>query len=319
MSKQPEKVLVENKFYQDDTFHNSEIGQSPTGRITDTTNGKPKEQDVPLPADQVTIMGHVVDAAKLKLLLDIIASTPAHTVPPTRAAEPVQEIRAQNVTPRDLNGALEEAGPVKTPEEPRVPVVDLSPSRTRGRTASPRHRRGLPQRSERSPTRQSRRRSPTHQSRRRSPTRHGEGSRIKDTRSRSPRVVRHLVRQPLNDYVLDVPVPTKLKLPPISYKGEGDPSDHAEAFESHMSVWSHAKRPCRGLRVSAAEVFALSKSEGQKWERPPRPRSDGDTSQYCEYHGHTGHLTDNCRHLKNVIEELIRKGSLSKYGGPGTK
>jgi len=32
-------------------------------------------------------------------------------------------------------------------------------------------------------------------------------------------------------------VPTKLKLPTLSYKGDSDPTDHTEAFESYMSVW----------------------------------------------------------------------------------
>jgi len=57
----------------------------------------------------------------------------------------------------------------------------------------------------------------------------------------------------------------------------------------------------------------MSKGDGQKWAKPPKPRGDGDTSQYCEYHGRTGHKTDDCRHLKNAIEEQVRKGDLSKF------
>jgi len=304
--------------------------------------------------------------------------------------------------------------------------------------------------------------------------------------------VRSVVRQPLSSFVLETPVPTKLKLPTLSYKGDSDPTDHTEAFESYMSVWEQpdevwcrvfpttlhglaqswykglpdgsvycyadlrdnflAQYSCNKRRaVETADLltmkqggdeslrsyikrfdakvqqvrdlngqlaaFALMKGlppgelkddlikkerltldlarqmadqaikvedyhktwvghhegrrsdvrsrlgpdnyeqgrrdksrsrsernnkrqhsayhqtgmpvippgrvtirslcheQGRRTEvgEAPKPRGDGDTSQYCEYHGRTGHKTDDCRHLKNAIEEQVRKGDLSKF------
>ena len=38
-----------------------------------------------------------------------------------------------------------------------------------------------------------------------------------------------------------------------------------------------------------------------------------DKSKYCRFHQDHGHCTDECRHLKDQVETLIRQGKLQKY------
>ena len=41
-----------------------------------------------------------------------------------------------------------------------------------------------------------------------------------------------------------------------------------------------------------------------------------DMTKYCEFHRDHGHRTDDCIHLKNEIEFLIRRGHLRRYVAP---
>ncbi|GAV81726.1 LOW QUALITY PROTEIN: hypothetical protein CFOL_v3_25180, partial [Cephalotus follicularis] len=51
-----------------------------------------------------------------------------------------------------------------------------------------------------------------------------------------------------------------------------------------------------------------------QWPAPLRsPTEKRDTEKYCWYHRDHGHDTEECRQLKNQIEDLIRKGHLRKY------
>jgi hypothetical protein len=61
-----------------------------------------------------------------------------------------------------------------------------------------------------------------------------------------------------------------------------------------------------------AEIYSLTKGD-PKWRRPPRQTQQGPSKDYCEFHGGNGHRTEDCRHLKDAIEELISEGHLSKF------
>ncbi|GAV88104.1 hypothetical protein CFOL_v3_31527 [Cephalotus follicularis] len=51
-----------------------------------------------------------------------------------------------------------------------------------------------------------------------------------------------------------------------------------------------------------------------QWPKKMRsPAEKRNTEKYCCYHHDHGHDTEECRQLKNQIEDLIRKGHLSKY------
>ncbi|XP_058734285.1 uncharacterized protein LOC131606015 [Vicia villosa] len=54
--------------------------------------------------------------------------------------------------------------------------------------------------------------------------------------------------------------------------------------------------------------------------RPPKSnpaRPGTDKSKYCKYHKSHGHLTEECIHLKDAIETLIKEGRLSRYTKKG--
>ena len=42
-----------------------------------------------------------------------------------------------------------------------------------------------------------------------------------------------------------------------------------------------------------------------------------DKNKYCRFHKDYGHYTEDCRDLKEQIEELIQKGKLQKYARKG--
>ncbi|GAV71982.1 hypothetical protein CFOL_v3_15471, partial [Cephalotus follicularis] len=48
-------------------------------------------------------------------------------------------------------------------------------------------------------------------------------------------------------------------------------------------------------------------------EKLRSPAEARDVEKYCRYHRDHGHDTEECRQLKNQIEDLIRKGHLRKY------
>ena len=67
--------------------------------------------------------------------------------------------------------------------------------------------------------------------------------------------------------------------------------------------------------MSIDKILAQIKDEHYlKWPRPlhssPNVR---DKKKYRQFHKDHGHYTEDCRDLKEQIEELIRKGKLQKY------
>ncbi|XP_058726232.1 uncharacterized protein LOC131597555 [Vicia villosa] len=76
------------------------------------------------------------------------------------------------------------------------------------------------------------------------------------------------------------------------------------------------------LNASREKILAECKNNDFKNSnvRPPKSnptRPGTDKSKYCKYHKSHGHLTDECIHLKDSIETLIKEGRLSKYTKKG--
>ncbi|XP_074352203.1 uncharacterized protein LOC141691377 [Apium graveolens] len=67
------------------------------------------------------------------------------------------------------------------------------------------------------------------------------------------------------------------------------------------------------LTVNKATILAILKTE--PGFRPPRPMKPGrpPSSRYCDYHEDTGHTTEQCYQLSNLIESKIRRGHFVHY------
>ncbi|GAV62906.1 hypothetical protein CFOL_v3_06428, partial [Cephalotus follicularis] len=60
-------------------------------------------------------------------------------------------------------------------------------------------------------------------------------------------------------------------------------------------------------------IFVKNKVPFQWPEKMRAPTENRSVEKYCRYHRDHGHDTEECRQLKNQIEDLIRKGHLRKY------
>ena len=63
------------------------------------------------------------------------------------------------------------------------------------------------------------------------------------------------------------------------------------------------------------KILAQIKDEHYlKWLRPLHSSSNvRDKNKYCWFHKDHGHYTEDCRDLKEQVEELIQKGKLQNY------
>ena len=51
-----------------------------------------------------------------------------------------------------------------------------------------------------------------------------------------------------------------------------------------------------------------------QWPKPiSTPVERREKKKYCRFHQDHGHCIDECRHLKDYVETLIRQGKLQKY------
>ena len=67
--------------------------------------------------------------------------------------------------------------------------------------------------------------------------------------------------------------------------------------------------------IPANKILMQIKDElNLKWPKPLTSSSrKRDLKKYCRFHKDHGHYTDECRDLKEQIEELIVRGKLQKF------
>ncbi|XP_010684689.1 uncharacterized protein LOC104899234 [Beta vulgaris subsp. vulgaris] len=67
------------------------------------------------------------------------------------------------------------------------------------------------------------------------------------------------------------------------------------------------------LTLSGAEIYELHKKD-DKWQRPRKMYNKGrDKSKWCEFHRDYGQITDDCKDLKDDIEDMITRVYFTKY------
>ena len=75
------------------------------------------------------------------------------------------------------------------------------------------------------------------------------------------------------------------------------------------------------LSATRAEIYLASHQE-VPYRRPPpikKEMSKRDKNKFCRFHGDYGHDTNECNHLKDEIEFLLRSGKLKKYKAEKTQ
>ena len=61
-------------------------------------------------------------------------------------------------------------------------------------------------------------------------------------------------------------------------------------------------------------LMHIKDEPGLKWPKPLSSSSKKrDLKKYCRFHKDHGHYTNECRDLKEQIEELVQKGKLQKF------
>ncbi|XP_017239615.1 uncharacterized protein LOC108212399 [Daucus carota subsp. sativus] len=67
------------------------------------------------------------------------------------------------------------------------------------------------------------------------------------------------------------------------------------------------------LNTEITSILAIMKTDPNY--RPPRPMNPNrpPSSKYCDYHEDTGHTTERCYQLRNLIENKIQSGELSHF------
>nr|XP_023901278.1 uncharacterized protein LOC112013123 [Quercus suber] len=101
----------------------------------------------------------------------------------------------------------------------------------------------------------------------------------------------------------------------------GKKKDHMDSYletktsKSSSNTLKKKKKNFTLLVMPIDKILMQIKDEpGLKWPKPlSRSSRKRDPKKYCRFHKDHGHYTDECRNLKEQIEELIQRGKLQKF------
>ncbi|XP_010686749.1 uncharacterized protein LOC104900917 [Beta vulgaris subsp. vulgaris] len=65
--------------------------------------------------------------------------------------------------------------------------------------------------------------------------------------------------------------------------------------------------------TSRSQIYLMNK-DSDKWQLPKQMfHKNRNKSKWCDFHGDHGHLTEDYQHLKDNLEDLVRRGYFSQY------
>ena len=97
------------------------------------------------------------------------------------------------------------------------------------------------------------------------------------------------------------------------YKADISPPAHPVSAREGRHTWSRSNYT--PLNASVGTILREVSNSGLL-RLPPRmriPARKRNLNRYCHFHKERGHLTDECRYLKEEIEHAIQHGHLSRF------
>lgn len=99
----------------------------------------------------------------------------------------------------------------------------------------------------------------------------------------------------------------------VRRKDEGREDDNRSRKEEGRKERQERYAEYTPLTHPRVQIFDMDKDDN-KCQQPPKMMSNNcDSKKYCDFHKEHGHLTEECIHLKDNIEELIRRGYLAQF------
>ncbi|XP_058783212.1 uncharacterized protein LOC131657878 [Vicia villosa] len=114
-----------------------------------------------------------------------------------------------------------------------------------------------------------------------------------------------------------IPRSSRFDEPPPRRGGEKRKEDRSREAKDHKGASRYTPLNASRERKLAECKSIEFKDSGVRFPEPGATRPGIDKSKWCKYHKSYGHLTEDCVHLKDAIETMIKEGHISKYAKKG--